>query len=212
MAAKPRFRIRSSALAAIATAIGFLAFASASLADTGGVYFDSAGNAAAGDPAQLFNGSFTGGSNVGLGPSVMPNLTSGFDNVAVGHAALDAVTGGFDNVAVGSSALLQSTDATQNIAIGMSAGFHLETGSRDIYIGNDGGSNAGESGVIRIGEKVLQKKAFLAGVWNKTISGPVAPQAVLINSNGQLGTQTLASARRARRGRPAPPTSDWWRR
>jgi hypothetical protein len=60
MAAKSRFRIPSSALAVIATAIGSLAFASASLADTGGVYFDSANNAAAGDPAHLFNATFTG--------------------------------------------------------------------------------------------------------------------------------------------------------
>src|SRR5262249_5468191 len=77
MAAKPNFRIRTSALAVIATTIGFLAFASAALADTGTVYFDGSGNAAAGDPNALFNGSFTGAANVGLGREVMQNLTSG---------------------------------------------------------------------------------------------------------------------------------------
>ena len=68
MAAKPRFRIRSSALALIAAAIGSLALASASLADTGSVYFDGNNNAAAGDTNQLFNPTFTGAGNVGLGP------------------------------------------------------------------------------------------------------------------------------------------------
>ena len=47
--------------------------ASASRADTGSVYFDGNGNAAAGQA--LFNGSFTGGQNVGSA-SVMPNLTT----------------------------------------------------------------------------------------------------------------------------------------
>ena len=75
MAGKPRFRIGSAMIAVIATAICLFATASPTLADTGSVYFDANGNAAAGDAAQLFNGTFTGVSNVGLGRSVMPNLT-----------------------------------------------------------------------------------------------------------------------------------------
>jgi hypothetical protein len=63
------------------TAIAVLTFASASLAATGTVYFDNDNNAAAG--GTLFNGSFTGDYNVGLGRSVLPNLTTGQDNVAI---------------------------------------------------------------------------------------------------------------------------------
>ena len=59
-----RFRITVSALA-LSAVIG-LGAASPSLADAGSVYFDSNYNAAAGET--LFNGSFTGFSNVGLGP------------------------------------------------------------------------------------------------------------------------------------------------
>jgi len=123
MAAKPRFRIRASALAVIATTIGFLAFASAALADTGGVYFDGSGNAAAGDPNALFNGSFTGAANVGLGREVMQNLTSGNSNVATGSTALLDDTTGSSNVATGGQALEDNTTGDDNIAIG---GFALQ--------------------------------------------------------------------------------------
>ena len=46
MAAKPRFRIRVLVFGVIATGTASLAFASASLADTGSVYFDSNDNTA----------------------------------------------------------------------------------------------------------------------------------------------------------------------
>ena len=69
-----RFRIAVSALA-LSAVIGLGAGASPSLADVGSVYFDANDNAAAGET--LFNGTFTGCCNVGLGRSVMPNLTTG---------------------------------------------------------------------------------------------------------------------------------------
>ena len=102
----------------------------ASHAAVGSVYFDTNGNAAAGEI--LFNGTFTGCYNVGLGRSVMPNLTTGAYNVATGTGALfsnttgsqqrlptgfeatapvDNTTGG-DNVAIGSGALAANTDGT----------------------------------------------------------------------------------------------------
>ena len=93
MAAKPSFRRPLSVsrrpsprsargrfgIAALAALTAVLAFgASSALASTGSVYFDSANNAAAGDG--LFNGTFTGTSNVGLGRFVMTGLTSGSNN------------------------------------------------------------------------------------------------------------------------------------
>ena len=86
MATKPRFRIRSAALAATATAICLLATASPTLADTGSVYTDANGNVGAGH--DFFSGSFSGSNNVGVGYSVMPNLTTGNFNVASGQNAL----------------------------------------------------------------------------------------------------------------------------
>jgi hypothetical protein len=115
MATKPHRRIRSSALAVAATATCLLA-ASPALASTGGVNFDAHNNAAAGDPANLFNATFTGARNVGVGPTVMPSLTFGADNVATGYQALNAVTQGFDNIGTGSFALFSNTTGIDNVA------------------------------------------------------------------------------------------------
>src|SRR3954447_20947872 len=78
---RPPRRRRRVAIVAIATSTAILAFcASASLADTGSVYFDGAGNAAAG--GTLFGNFLPGaGNNVGLGFSVLTNDTTGSDNV-----------------------------------------------------------------------------------------------------------------------------------
>lgn len=75
-----RLRIAITALA-LSAVIGLGIGVSASLASTGSVYFDANDNAAAGETQ--FNGTFTGGGNVGLARTVMPNLTMGFNNVAV---------------------------------------------------------------------------------------------------------------------------------
>src|SRR5262249_44154252 len=95
----PRRRRVAIALAG-GSAICLLA-ASPALADVGGVYFDANANAAAGDPNNLFNGSFTGVNNVGIGQSVMKSLTSGSGNTALGSAALFTNTSGGDNTASG---------------------------------------------------------------------------------------------------------------
>ena len=71
---------------AVAIAISAALGVSTSRADVGSVFFDANNNAAAGDPNLLFNGTFTGSDNVGLGRSVMPNLTTGSFNVAIGRA------------------------------------------------------------------------------------------------------------------------------
>ena len=83
MAAKPSFR--RSLFAALAALTVVLAFgASSALAATGSVYFD--GNANGGAGHDFFGGTTpTGIANVGLGYSVMPNLTSGQQNIGDRH-------------------------------------------------------------------------------------------------------------------------------
>jgi hypothetical protein len=130
-----RLLARSSALAVIATAIGFLSFASASLADTGSVYFDANNNAAAGETNLLFNATFTGTDNVGLGRSVMPNLTDGVSNVATGSLALDHNTTGDNNVASGTAALLFNTSGDFNTATGASSLLSNSSGSKNLATG-----------------------------------------------------------------------------
>src|SRR4051794_11551389 len=111
MAAKPTRR--SCFAIAIATAIGFLAFASPSLADTGSVYVDGNSNVGAGH--DFFGGTTPiGFNNVGLGYSVMSHLTTGNDNVATGDFALYENTIGNRNLALGSSALAANTTGVRN--------------------------------------------------------------------------------------------------
>jgi hypothetical protein len=79
-----------------------------------------------------------------------------------------------------------------NIALGSNAGINLTTGSNNIDIGAAG--TAGESKKIRIGKQGTQTATFIAGIYNVNEGGTIKP--LYINSNGQVGTQAPASARR----------------
>jgi hypothetical protein len=148
----------------------------------------------------------TGGENVAMGEAALTDVTTGSRNVASGSFALSHDTGGYFNVASGYEALFRNVKGQENTALGFGALSANKTGARNIAIGSGAGRNltktsdnvdianpgvAGESGVIRIGTGA-QTAAFLAGVSGKSIPGPA--QAVLVNSAGQLGTATAASA------------------
>ena len=90
------------------------------------------------------------------------------------------------------NALLNNKTGSSNIAVGSQAGSNLTTGSNNIHIGNLG--VAGESGKIRIGKQGTQNGTFIAGIYNMNEGGTIKP--VYINSNGRLGTQPPASARK----------------
>ena len=120
-----RLRIAITALA-LSAVIGLGAGASASLASTGSVYFDTNDNAAAGET--LFNGTFTGSRNVGLGRSVMPNLTTGFQQRRRRRRRAVGNTSGSNNVATGAFAL-SNTTGSNNVATGVEALVANTTGS-----------------------------------------------------------------------------------
>jgi len=97
-------------------------------------------------------------------------------------------TGGTGNTAVGDGALGSNTTGNYNIGIGNGGGYYLDTGSNNIAIGNYGVT--GDNGIIRIGTAGTNMATFIAG-----ISGtPVVGDAVVVDSNGQLGT-VASSAR-----------------
>jgi hypothetical protein len=134
MATKPR---SARALRApdrlLSTAV--LAFvASPALADTGSVYVDSQGNAAAGH--DFFSNTFSGIDDVGLGYSVMPALTTGFGNVAVGWSALASDTTGSANVATGIDVLSANTTGGANTASGQGALNENTTGRANVATGS----------------------------------------------------------------------------
>ena len=106
----------------------------------------------------------------------------------MGVDALRDNTTGLFNTAVGGSALINKTTGNHNTAIGYVAGLSATTGSNDIYINNPG--QAGDNGVIAIGEQGIQTEARIAGIFGTMIAGGM----VSVDGVGRLGT--LPSARR----------------
>jgi hypothetical protein len=127
----------------------------------------------------------TGYSNVAFGTYSLGGNTSGYSNVAVGYSSLYANTTGNRNEAFGDGSLSGNTTGGGNIAIGSYAGASLTTGDNNIDIGNAG--VPAEGNTIRIGTAGFQTRTFIAGV-SSTTTGIANAVAVLIDSNGQLGT------------------------
>ena len=216
-----RGRTRILALASlVALAISGIA-AAVSQADTGSVYFDAKYNVAAGN--FLFNGTFTGNNNVGLGRPVMPNLTNGShntatgigalfsnthgaSNVASGYRALTFNTGGRANTAAGDQALYSNTTGNRNVAAGAGAMVSNTTGDQNTALGDSAGRNltTGSNNVdIANAGRAEEKRTIRIGDNDQTatfiagISGNTLPgpdQTVVVNANGQLGTAADSSA------------------
>ncbi|MDR3647264.1 MAG: tail fiber domain-containing protein [Candidatus Babeliales bacterium] len=125
----------------------------------------------------------SGNNNSGLGRSSLDNNITGSNNTAIGCLALQNNTAD-NNTAVGYGSLIANTTGLNNIALGANSGQLLTTGSNNITIGNIG--TATESNTIRIGTIGTQTRTFVAGI-NGVTTG-LAGVAVLVDSNGQLGT------------------------
>ncbi len=121
---------------------------------------------------------------VALGLNALVSNTTGAGNTALGYWALAFNTIGSDNIAVGNLPLPTNVTGNDNIAIGNGAGAGLTTGSGNIYIDSNAGAMA-ESTTTRIGTS--QTAAFIAGIYGAT-TGMTNAIAVLVDSNGQLGT------------------------
>jgi hypothetical protein len=117
--------------------------------------------------------------------------TDGNDNTASGAGTLVSNTTGSRNTATGHLALSANTTGNNNTAVGNGAGSSATTGSNNIYIGHNG--FAAEGSTIRIGTGGTQTKTFIAGISGVT-TGLGGAKAVVIDSNGQLGT--VSSSRR----------------
>lgn len=74
--------------------------------------------------------------NIGVGNTVLQDLTQGDDNTVMGHSAGAGITTGSDNVLIGSTAGVAVTTANDIIAIGKNAADSHDTGGTgDIAIG-----------------------------------------------------------------------------
>jgi hypothetical protein len=167
------------------TYVGFAAGKSASGATAWGT-----NNTYVGNSAGVSNAG--GSSNVFFGASAGQNNSTGNNNEFIGLGTGQSNTTGSNNTAVGNGALSSNTTGMNNIAIGQNAGDSVTSSNigNNIDIGNSGMSTDGaaaNTGVIRIGTAGTQTSFFVAGV-SGMMTGSADAVAVLIDSNGQLGT------------------------
>jgi hypothetical protein len=144
-------------------------------------------NIALGNNALLYN--TTGNYNTALGNTSLRD-NNGDDNTAIGYIALSNNMSGSQNIAVGNNTLLSNISGSNNIALGYDAGSNLLY-DYNICIGHEGVSS--DDGVIRIGTEGSQSTSYIAGIRGVTTDQNDAI-AVMIDSNGQLGT--VSSSRR----------------
>ena len=134
-------------------------------------------------------GNTTGGNNTANGAGALQNNTTGFYNTANGDFALTSNTTGLSNTANGYSALAFNTTSSYNTANGMSALYH-STGSGNIGLGAFAGANVTTANnVICIGTDGNNEdnSCYVGNIFGATSANGVA---VLVNSNGRLGTMT----------------------
>jgi len=156
-------------------------------------------NTAVGSMALALAGSQTtgGDANTGVGYQALSTDETGGGNTAIGADAGYMVTSGSYNTLLGDFAGAYGTSGgittgSYNIAIGANAGSTLPGGgSYNIDIANAGESS--DSGVVRFGTAGQQTSFFAAGIRGVT-TGENNAVAVVIDSNGQLGT--VSSSRR----------------
>lgn len=149
----------------------------------------------------------TGSYDAAVGWHACLHNESGAGNTCTGSAAsLRDTTGGY-NVSNGDEALLLNTTGSDNVGLGAGALHNLLEGSHDVAVGEGAGTaftgsesnnvdiaNEGvkaDSGTTRIGTESKQTRAFMAGIYEKTISTPTCT--VIVNSSGQLGCKAMES-------------------
>ncbi len=139
-------------------------------------------NTATGADALVLN--TTGDHNTATGTIALLGNITGNNNTADGEGALASNETGSGNTATGSAALVHNASGSNNIALGANAGQNLTTGDNNIDIGNDGVAN--ETNTIRIGTQGTQINAYIAGIYQTTVSRGLS---VVVDSTGHFGTK-----------------------
>ncbi len=114
--------------------------------------------------------------NTANGALALFSNTTGSSNTATGSQALQRNTTGGDNTANGYNALENNTSGVGNIALGVGAGGSVTTANNVICIGAFGNN--------------VDNSCYIGNIFGSTSSNGVA---VLVNSNGRLGTMTSSA-------------------
>jgi Chaperone of endosialidase len=156
---------------------------------------NTAGMGNTADGVQALYSNSTGNFNAATGDHALFSNTTGHTNTANGDYALNGNTTADANTANGASALQHNTTGGDNTAIGVSALSGNITGSFNIALGSDAGENVTSAdNVICIGANVagnnINDACYIGNIFGSTSSNGVA---VLVNSNGRLGTMTSSA-------------------
>ncbi len=134
----------------------------------------------------------TGGNNTANGAAALQNNITGFYNTANGDFALISNTTGISNTANGYAALNLNMTSSYNTADGFEA-LYNSTGSGNIGLGAFAGGNVTTANnVICIGTDGNNEdnSCYIGNIFGATSANGVA---VLVNSNGRLGTMTSSA-------------------
>lgn len=151
---------------------GNCAFGASSLAGAGAPGGINSNNNSAFGNSSLMSGN-SGGSNCAFGLSTLHVCTSGGSNLAAGPGALDNLVSGSLNCALGNEAGTNYTTSESSNIVIMNSGVIADNNT--IRIGTQG-SSPGQ-----------QNQCFIAGITGISIT---SGQAVVIDSNGKLGTSS----------------------
>ena len=177
------------------TALGFLSLAS----NTTGLLNTAVGagallvntsdeNTATGAAALLSNAN--GGQNTANGAFALFSNSGGVRNTASGDRALYSNTTGGYNTAYGAGALALNVEGVSNTAVGFNALNNQVSGNGNTALGIRAGSGVTTaSNVICIGAdgENIDDSCYIGNIFNTTSPNGIA---VLVNSNGRLGTMT----------------------
>ena len=153
-------------------------------------------NTATGAAALLSNA--TGGQNTANGAFALFSNSAGVRNTATGDRALYSNTTGGYNTAYGAGALALNLEGASNTAVGFNALNNQVSGNGNIGFGiNAGAGVTTASNVICIGAdgEDIDDSCYIGNIFGATSPNGVA---VLVNSNGRLGTMT--SSKRFKEG------------
>jgi hypothetical protein len=145
------------------------------------------------DGANSLYSNTTGGFNTASGSQSLESNTTGSVNTAIGASGLFSNTTGSNNTVFGYLALQNNTTGNGNTAVGALAGSNAPPGnSYSVYVGTPGLATD-TNGTIAIGTIGTHLAFYSAGV-NATTVGEGDALPVLIDSDGQMGTNLMTAA------------------
>ena len=128
----------------------------------------------------------SGSANTATGFQAMIANTTGFNNAAYGVRPMESNVDGTNNTAIGNLALNISVSTSDNVCIGRLAGSSITTANNNVILGHHNGDHS------VFGQ--VSDRCFIDNISGAPVSAGTAAF-VLVDSDGRLGTFTVADGR-----------------